>query len=410
MSSSKISRRGFLQTAAVGAGALAGTRLAGSSLLGEAKAAGETSHLVHIVFPGGYNALFSGCGQILNGKFGVTGTNIKPVTAGSPVFTDAATLGTLPAAGLDHFAAVGVHHGVTSHLDRGAERALLFDGTNSYLQMLAVAMGGTSPLKSVHFGDRLPYGPQPAYQGVSLQHITDLSTAIKTLGAGTPDPSTPDRTLAAGGLTSSQNMSKVQTVGNERALTTVNDGYTSAVAALSAPPPPPVTFADISTAYGLGGATAVNSFAAMMAGAEVMIRAANTNVINICDLGFVLWDFHQLDGGGNSLNGTFSRSKMTRSIVAPLKTFITRMLSLTDRNVVVALSGDFVRLPSGDHGDGTMVTMMGKYVKPVLSFPSNASCQFSGSTPGSKGFWAAAAAALKVPGTPFGANPHTTLV
>lgn len=82
------------------------------------------------------------------------------------------------------------------------------------------------------------------------------------------------------------------------------------------------------------------------------------------------------------------------------------MLSLAERNVVVVLSGDFVRTPSGDHGDGTVATVIGKYVKNKLSFGVNARAQLPAGTPGMKGFWAAVATALKAPGKPFGDDPH----
>ncbi|MDB4992763.1 MAG: hypothetical protein JWM74_195 [Myxococcaceae bacterium] len=408
MSLPKLSRRGFLKGAAIGAGALAGTRLAGGgTLIGNAMAAGEPSHLVHIVFPGGYNALFGGCADkyLGNGAFGVAQANVKALGGG--VFTDAGTIGTLPAFALSHFAAVGMRHGVTSHLDRGAERAILFDGTNSYLTQLATAMGGTSPLKAVHFGDRMPYGPQPAFQGTSLQRIQDLKSVIASLGqASTPDPTVPDRALAAGGLGAASEMSQLQMDTNKTSLLSVGDGYRAAIDTLKTPvpPTPPVTFADISTAYGLNGATAVNTFTSMIAGAEIMIRAAGSNVINICDPGFVLWDFHQVSGG-QSLNGTYSRSKFTRSIITPLKTFLNRMLNLPDRNVVVVLSGDFVRIPTGDHGDGTVTSVMGKYVKNTVSFPCDGNSRFAAGTPGVKQFWAGVGSALKV-ATPFGASPH----
>ena len=44
------------------------------------------------------------------------------------------------------------------------------------------------------------------------------------------------------------------------------------------------------------------------------------------------------------------------------------MLNQPDRNVVVAVSGELVRLPNGDHGDGTVALLFGKYVKPGISY------------------------------------------
>lgn len=406
---SHISRRGLLKGAAAAAGALAGTRLAGRGFEGDARAqaAGETSHLVHIVLPGGINAIFTGCAQELNGKFGV-----NPVAIGNGVTTDRGILDTLPDFAKQHWAAIGLRHGNTSHLVNGAERSILFDGQNSYLNQLAVAMGGDSAIKSVHFGDRMPYGPQPGFQGTSLQRITDLGAAIKALGAGGADPNAPNRELAGVSLDSAANMSKPHVAAHPGALTSMTDSYTAGVAALQKPPPPPVTFDDIKTAYSIPG-TAVNSFAAQMAGAEVMIRAAGTNVINMNDRGFVLWDFHQLDGGSRSRNGEFSRSKFPRggatSVLGSLKTFLNRMLNVPGRNVVVVLSGDFVRTPSGDHGDGTVTAVWGKYIKQGKSFPCDANARFSPQTPNVKAFWSAMADALKVQKNPFGNNPHAAL-
>jgi hypothetical protein len=69
-----------------------------------------------------------------------------------------------------------------------------------------------------------------------------------------------------------------------------------------------------------------------------------------------------------------------------------------------------VRLPSGDHGDGTMVTVLGKYVKNTVTFPCDGRAKFAQGTPTGKTLWAAIAQAARVPGTPFGANPHAITV
>lgn len=407
MKHDNFSRRGFLK------GALATAGAASVGLVGEgvarAQVAGQTSHLVHLILPGGYNGLFAGCADKFVGRFGATAANIKNL--GNGVFTDAATLGTLPDFALQHWAGVGVRHGNTAHLGNGAERALLFDGTNSYLNRLAHAMGGDAPIKSAHFGDRMPYGPQPAYQGVSLQRITDLGEAIKALGAaGTPDPNAPDRGLSAAALEAAQKISRPHVEANPRSLTSVSDAYGAGIAAMQKPPPKPVTFAEISTAYGLANATAVRGLNSMLAGAEIMIRAAGTNVINICDPGFVLWDFHQLANGA-SRNGEFTRNKFNGTggrtpIVQHLRTFCNRMLNLPDKNVVLVISGDFVRLINGDHGDGVVATVLGKRVKPGISFGCDGNARFAAQTPGSRGFWSCMASILGAAENPFGANPH----
>jgi hypothetical protein len=420
-----LSRRGLLKGMLAGAGAAAGARIAGGPLIGEASAAaGETPHFVHIFFNGGLNALFAGCAdKFLTGNvFGVTSTNILDV--GNGVFTDKATFGTFPQFALDHWGAVGIRHNNALHttpqnLRSGGERAILTDGAGCYLNQLAHHMGGDSAFKAVYFGDRAPaYQAQPKFKDVPLERVSDLKNALSAAGAQAPDPNDPERAAAASVLETSAAISQRQIGTNPGRLSSLTDAYTSAVASLKKPLPPPVTFNEIDQAYGLGGRSGVTTgnFASMLAGAEIMIRAAGTNVINICDFGLASWDFHQTGAGGASTNGTLSRNKFTGTggfggnRIAPIKTFLTRMLNAPDKNVVVAISGELVRLPNGDHGDGTVAVLFGKYVKKGLSFPVNNTARFAIATPSPKGFWAAAAAALKVPGEPFGANPHALIL
>ncbi len=412
------SRRGFLKAAFALGGMAAGTRLAGP-FLPEAHAAGETSHLVFIYLPGGFNAALGGVATpfVTGNKFGLTATNVQVV--GNGVSCDKATMGTLPAFALSHWFALGARHGSSSHTtpdnaNGGGERAITRRGTGSYLTQLAAAMGGDSALKAVHLGDYPAYRTQPAAGPVSLQRVTDLASAIRALGAGTPDPNAPERSLAGAGLASAQSISQTHVSANPRSLLSINEAYQAGVAALAKAPPPPVTFPEISTAYGLNNATTVQSFASQLAGAEVMIRAASSNVISVFDQGFVGWDFHQVSGGV-SQNMLFSRNRLLGAgafddRMAPLRTFINRMLNVPDRNVVVAISGDFVRVPNGDHGDGVMTAVFGKYVKQGVSFPCDGNARFNPNTPPMDAHWAGIAAALKCPGTPFGANPHGILM
>lgn len=414
-----LSRRGLLKGALAVGGAAAGARILGP-LVPEALAAPEPAHFVHIFFNGGLNALFAGCANLYTaaGTFGVTSTNIKNV--GNGVYTDAGTFGTLSPFALQHWAGIGLKHGNALHttpqnLNSGGEHAILRNGGNCYLNQLAYYMGGDSAFKAVYFGDRPPaYQAQPAFQGVPLQRVSDLGDAIKALGSDTANPNAPNRALAGSTLEASEEMSKRQIALNPGQLTPLTESYDAAVAALRKPPPKPVTFAEINGAYGLGNKTTVTSYASMLAGAEIMIRAAGTNVVNITDFGLASWDFHQTSGGA-SLNGSFSRSKLAGTggfgdnRIAPIRTFVDRMLNLPDRNVVVCISGELVRLNNGDHGDGTVAVLLGKYVKQGLSFPVNNQSRFAPGTPGVMQFWAAVAAACKVPGTPFGANPHSAL-
>lgn len=418
MPSSKLSRRGLLKGALAAGGAAMGARVAGP-LLGRAWAAQETSHVVNVFLNGGLNALFAGCANqfTTSNVFDVTDSNIKNV--GNGVFTDASTLGTLPDIALQHWAAIGMRHGNALHtlpenLNSGGERAILRNGNNCYLNQLAAYMGGDSSFKAVYFGDRAPmYQEQPAFQGVSLQRVSDLMDALHILGADAPKPNAPDRGLEGAALDAARSMSARQIQKSPERLTGLANAFGSAIDVLKRPPPKPVTFAEMNDAYGLDNVTSVKTYASMFAGAEIMIRGGNTNVINITDFGAVPWDFHQIDFTLRSSNGTLSRNKFLghqggfgESRLAPLRTFLSRMLNLPDRNVVVTVTGDMVRLPNGDHGDGTVAIVFGKYVKQGVSFPVDSKALFPSNTPGVQAFWAAVAKAARVPGTPFGNNPH----
>ena len=414
-----ISRRGLLKGMLGAGGAIVGSRLAGP-LVRSAAASELPSSFVHIFFNGGLNALFSGNADkyVAGNVFGVTSSNIK--TVGNGVVTDASTFGTFSQTALDHWAAVGIKHNNATHttpqnLDAGGEHAILTDGSNCYLNELAHAMGGDSAFPAVYFGDRPPaYQEQPAYKGVSLQRVQNLSDAMKTVGAAPPDANGPSRELAAVSLEAAQSISKRQLVSSPTRLGALGDAYGAAVAGLRKTPSKPVTLDEISSAYGLGSTTDVSSFGAMLGGAEIMIRAAGTNVVNITDFGLASWDFHQLSGG-LSANGTYSRKKLLStsgggmSRIAAIKTFLDRMLALEDRNVVVCISGELVRLPNGDHGDGSVAAMFGKNIKQGVSFGVDAKSRFASGTPDVKGFWAGVATACNVPGSPFGSNPHAIL-
>jgi hypothetical protein len=414
----QFSRRGLLKGALGIGAAAAGARMVGP-WVGEAEAATETSHFVHIFFHGGLNALFAGCAQQLRGSFGVTDNNM--VAVGNGVHTDRDTFGTFPQLALDHWAAIGLRHGDANHTvpenrRGGGEMAIVRNGTNCYLNQLAAAMGGDSAFKAVLFGRRSQdYGvfqPWPAVSGVSLQRIANLRDALAAVGAETPNPDAPDRVHLASTLEASEVISARHMATNPGRLASLSESYDAAVTSLRKPPPPPVTFEEVNEAYGLGGRSAIvpggaTSFAAQFAGAEIMIRAAGSNVIHLTDFE-PMWDFDA------NVNGPRSRARFlgtgTYSRLAPIRTFLQRMLNFPGKNVVVAISGEFVRELNGHgHGAGIVAAVFGKNVKQGLSFPINGQARFSTNTPGSMGFWAGIAAACKVPGQPFGANPHALL-
>jgi hypothetical protein len=206
--------------------------------------------------------------------------------------------------------------------------------------------------------------------------------------------------------------------------------YQSAIDAFRKPPPKPVSLDELDSAYQLGGHTthteesAPNgvSWAVRLAGAELMIRAAETNVINVADHDIQSWDFHQTDSssigddGGHSRNGEYSRKKFLGTNgfegnrIKPLCTFLDRVLNLPDRNVVVCISGEMVRALDGKHVPGSLAAFFGNNIKRGVKYGVSPTATFQAGTPGVKGFWAAAAAAVRAQGTPFGSNPYSDLI
>jgi hypothetical protein len=145
----------------------------------------------------------------------------------------------------------------------------------------------------------------------------------------------------------------------------------------------------------------VNSFKAKLAAAELMVRAG-TNVISLFDGG---WDTH------GDRTGTVVRNKMTSYVLAPLNTFLTRMVQDPTRNVVVMIMGDFSRsLPGSDHQPNLSATVIGKFVKQgTTGRTANGTVTLPAGTPSSAGLWSYLAAVTKAE-SPFGANQHPTLV
>ena len=389
-----LSRRSFLKGVAVAAGAAIGTRFAGSrGIEGVARADAEQPALLMIYLAGGYNALFGSAGGLV-GSFGVSPGNIQDL--GNGLVVDAPTFGTLPQFAKSHMATIGVAHGITDH-DESQMMRWWSDGKRSYPLMLANALGGTAAIKAAVVGDGRPAGVSAPEGGITLQSVRDMDATIAALGGAAADPRVPARATAAAAIDRAAVMSKVAMDGNAKSLNSLREAYPTAAAVLRKPAKP-FSFADLSTAYGLNGATSVDDFRSRMAAAELMITSG-TNVV-----------FAQDDGGWDShgdVDGSAVRTMMSERILPGLQTFLDRMLSVADRNVVVCIMGDFARsLPGSDHQPNCAVTVMGKYVKTGSTGRVDANVDMVAGTPSIQPMWSYLAAALKVSSNPFGQNPH----
>jgi hypothetical protein len=119
---------------------------------------------------------------------------------------------------------------------------------------------------------------------------------------------------------------------NPSSLRHTYEGMHTLIAALERPPPPGVVWADVAEAYGLSPTnSAAQSFAAQLAGAELMIRAG-ANVVTIMSTG---WNHHG--------EWPTTRDRTRQEIIPTLSNFLARTLAMPGTNVVTALTGEFAR-------------------------------------------------------------------
>ncbi|HEX4621568.1 MAG TPA: hypothetical protein VH208_08375 [Myxococcaceae bacterium] len=396
MKDTKLTRRTLLQSGAAAAGALA-TGLPGvGPLVGRAfgQVAPEQPAVLLVYLSGGYNALFpSGDSFIPAGSFSCTSSNTKSLGNGLVVDSSFASM---PSSALQHMASIGVRHGLSSH---SAAQPANWSTPNgqSYALQLAEALGGTAAIKCCVLGGNMIPGPHPAIGMTSLQQITDMGSTIAALGGATSDPTIPNRTVAANGLTASQTMSQEVLTPSPSSLVTMTDGYNASIMTLQQPAQI-FSYSALAQAYGVSASTtAITNFTTKIMGAELMITAG-ANVVAVVDGG---WDTH-----GDS-SGTTVRNQMNSRILPPLNVFLSRMMAASGRNVVTAIFGDFSRsLPGSDHEPNLTNTVIGKYVQVGTTGKVMANVSLPVGVPSIPQFWAFLAAAAHCSTQPFGANPH----
>lgn len=393
--SSGISRRSILKGVAAAAGAAAGSRLVGP-WLGTAEAATEPTSVFVLHFIGGYNSIFASAKE-LQGSFGVAAGNYTVL--GNGLSVDDLYADSMSPFVKSHMAAVGVS-GLASFHD-GAQRQLWTPNKNMGYQ-LANAMGGKAAIKAALVGGAIdPELAGPAVGGTTWQKILDMQKVIDALGGGgAPGSRVPERSVALAQLQAAQKMSASTTAASPVSLESVDTGYATAISGLQQSVQT-FDYDELKLAYGLTASTAVNSFTAQMAAAELMIRAG-TNLVLAVNAG---WDSH------GDVTGVNVRNKMSKTILPSLNKFLNRMVADPKRNVVAVILGDFARsLPKSDHQPNVSATVIGKYVKQGTTGRVNAKVSLPAGTPGPAGLWSYVATVAKSPSNPFGKNPHTALV
>jgi hypothetical protein len=380
-------------------------------LLGKAAAAPGDEAPVLFIFNmvGGYNALFASADSFIStGAFGVNSSNVRRIGT-SNLYVDGPTLGTLSAPVLNKMASVGIAHGLSGHT--AARLAMLFQGTQSRLVKLSSIMPSTAAVRCVAVGEN-PGGIHPAIGNVSLQLVRDLSTTVTALG-GTTTTAGPKRAPSAKAMRAAEAMAEPLLTANPASATSLRDGYAAAAGQLEQPTNA-IDYAALAAAYGItagtGGSvpTVVSSTVMQIMGCELMIHAG-ANVVVASQHG---WDSHQ-DNDGSEVRdkllgvGTNNPNKT----MAALQVFTQRTMAMTNRNVVTVIMGEFSRsLPGSNHQPNLTATVIGKRVKLGTTGRVDSDVGLPAGTPGIEGFWAYLAAVLRAPGTPFGANPHTSIL
>lgn len=328
--------------------ALAGAVAIGSPKRGDARAASERPTLVVLWLNGGPAGLFNSADSFLaTGAFGVTHDNVRAL--GNDLFVDAGSLGALPAAARAHMASVSFSHGILRPHEH-ARAAVLERGGRSQLLRMAAAMPASGAIRcALVMGLGLPKGVSagpPSEAGASLDFVMDL-------------PSIPG-------------------VDEVRAV------------------------------YGVASDSVwIRDQACTFAAVEGLVRAG-AGVI-FAQPAYTGQPDKQFDTHGDT-NGEGAR-KIMAPITPMLATFLDRVMGLPGRNVVTMLVGEWSRShPDSDHEPGGTATVIGKYVKTGTTGPQRADGHPPANATPPDGLWAYAAAALRVPGAPFGKNPNPQLL
>jgi hypothetical protein len=333
--------------------AFAGALAVGSWGRAQAAAPEERPTLVVLWLNGGPAGLFNSADSFLaSGAFGVTENNVRAL--GNGLFVDKGSLGALPAAARAHMASINFRHGIVRPHEH-ARAAVLEAGPRSQLLRLASAMPEGAIRCAVVNDLGLPAGvaaDPPAEGGAILERVVDVGEIARRLGSQ--------------------------------------------------------PLADARAAYGMQRqSTAVRDQASSFAAVELLVHAGASVIF--AQPAYTGRPDRQFDTHEDD-TGTQARAVMA-PITPSLTVFLDRVLALPGRNVVTMLVGEFSRtIPASDHEPGGTATVIGKYVRTGTAGPQRPDGSPVADAPPPEGLWAYAAAALRIPGTPFGPNPNPELI
>jgi hypothetical protein len=347
MTDREITRRKALQGGAAVAGALALGKWAVGPRLVEDRPA-----LVVFWLNGGPAGLFNSANSFLGkGSFGVTESNVRRLE--NDLYVDTSSFGALPAARA-HMASINFRHGILRPHEH-ARAAVLEAGSRSQLLRLAAVMP-SGPIRCAVVNNLgLPVGVAdnpPPEGGATLERVLDLERVAGRLEAAQRD--------------------------------------------------------EVSAAYGMpGDRTVIADQRSTFAAVEMLVHSGASVVFT--QPAYTGRPDRQFDTHGDDA-GVESRAVMA-PITPSLATFLDRMLALPGRNVVTLLVGEFSRtIPKSDHEPGGTATVIGKHVRTGTAGPQRPDGSPPLDAPPPEALWAYTAAALRLPGAPFGRNPNPELI
>lgn len=349
----------------------------------------EKTTVVVVNLPGGLHSLYAQADSFVSkGWFGCSGSNTR--AAGNGIVVDAATF--------------GVWHGITAH-DLAQTTLMVDPNGQSYPLQLARAMGASAAVACANVGDSLSGRHKPV-GSTNISKLSDSGAVLAALGASPPNEFTPSREGALAGLKASLRMSAPLLAKNQRSLESVAGGLNGVIRALGKPAAI-IDWPAVAQAYGIAPTTTlISGFTSQLAAAELLVHAG-TNVVLVsaggpgCSLG---WDTH------SDNSGECARAGMVDLLLAPLRTFLSRTLSLPGHNVITVMTGDFTRAAGSEHAGMLVASAWG----PKLRQGTNGNFSISneggyvapGPRPGVQQLWSFLAAAAGVESNPFGENPH----
>ena len=334
-----MNRRQFIQ----GVGAVGATSLTGVPHLSHAQTLlnGKHSRLLLVMLNGGYAPMLTSAASFAGNSaaemsFGFGDGGNMPFDVIGDVSYDLTCWGDISQSIKDRMACIGTvgasNHNSAHHFWLSAEGGLA--------QALASKMGGNAAIKAARVGSVIGAGDGSDVNGVSLQSVSSLESALATLN-GTGDVITKTQRPIVGSVVD-RTLARFEELGHQHRenLSSLLSGYSAYSASLQTPAAE-VSAEDLNSAY--SGITDQFGLGNKLKITEGLMRSG-VNVVCVGAGDGTFWDHHD-DNSGNKTRGAFA------DMVPALNVFGDRMLGRDDMNVSIVFVSEHSRIPLiSNHG------------------------------------------------------------